>query len=192
MRTIDEINDLVEKCRAAEANLATLRQTKEQATGKFANADTLAVGSAVSADAINVVATKLAKSRREIDNVSYQIDLNERNLTQLHSLLRNRSVNLLGEARDRFEAFRRDVRGELLRRVGPFLHPQNINGRFPDGIILPLDKANTWFQGMAGHVDGLKNDPVNASLLLRDKFQALLKECAAREEDLGIQSGPSS
>ena len=107
-------------------------------------------------------------------------------------MLQNRAINLLGEAHDRFEAFRKGVRSELLRRVSPFLHSRNLNGRFPDEILLPLSKANTWLQGMAGHLDGLKTDPVEASLLICNKAQALFGECDTVESSLGIKTPSAS
>ena len=82
-KTVNDIHDLMEKCRAAESNLATLRQIKEHAAAKYANAETLAGKSAMTTAAIDALASNLSKGRREIDDLGCQIELHEQNLTRL-------------------------------------------------------------------------------------------------------------
>ena len=183
---IEELDGLIAKTRAAEAALAKVREAKDQAAAKYAAAESLTFTSAVSADEIDQLASKLTASRRGIEDLDKQIVLHERNLTLQYALLRNRGVNIFGLARDRFDALRASVQVELQRRLAAFLPPQNFRRTIPESSLLPLEKPRGLFLSMEAIVSQLRDQPVEASLRLSAKFQALLEESAAAERDLGI------
>jgi DNA repair exonuclease SbcCD ATPase subunit len=186
MKIVKEIEELAVRCRAGETDLAKLRQNRDEVQAKYASAESLAVASPTTADAINTVAAKLAEGRRDLEDLSCQIGLHEQNLTHLQALLRNRAVALLGEARDHYGAFRDKVKAELQARIAPFLPPQNFRRAIPESSLVPLEKARSLVLGIEGQLEQLKTDPVTASLLFVGKYQALVEECAAVGRALGI------
>lgn len=181
---INDIKAEVDACRSAEADIAKLRLQKSEIEARLSQGEASLNTTAGRGNALDKKIDELTSIRRDVAEIEYRIQLQERALSTRQALVRNYGISIFSEAKVIFDQCREDIMNELRRRVAPFVAPKSLRSVILEAQVLPLRQPSKLYHGIVGHLEQLKVEPVEACALILRRYERLVQECEAAKASI--------